>query len=101
MPKRLTLEAFQALDKYKDIDKDRLREHMAYFLDEIVPVWEESGIRLAVHPDDPPRPILGLLRIVSTIEDIAWLVNQFPVRSMVLPCVPARMVSVGIMIWLI
>ncbi|KHA57698.1 mannonate dehydratase [Aeromonas hydrophila] len=72
-----TLEAFQAqLDKYKDIDKDRLREHMGYFLDEIIPVCEETGVRLAVHPDDPPRPILGLPRIVSTTEDIEWLVNR-------------------------
>ncbi|WP_421257902.1 mannonate dehydratase [Aeromonas sp. 600886] len=77
-----TLEAFQAqLDKYKDIDKERLREHLAYFLDEIIPVCEESGARLAVHPDDPPRPILGLPRIVSTIDDIAWLVNRIPSQA--------------------
>ena len=51
----------------------QLRENMAYFLRAIVPVCEEVGIRLAVHPDDPPRPILGLPRIVSTIEDMQWL----------------------------
>ncbi|MFM5861587.1 mannonate dehydratase [Aeromonas veronii] len=72
-----TLEEFQAqLDKYQHIDKNTLREHMAYFLEEVVPVCEEVGIRLAVHPDDPPRPILGLPRVVSTIEDIEWLVNR-------------------------
>lgn len=71
-----TLEQFQAkLDTYKGIEKSELREAMLAFLQEIVPVAEEVGIRLAVHPDDPPRPILGLPRIVSTIEDIEWLVN--------------------------
>jgi len=69
-----TLEQFQAqLSQYDGIDKGRLREHMAEFLRAIVPVAEASGIVLAVHPDDPPRPILGLPRIVSNIEDMQWL----------------------------
>ncbi|KMW72501.1 mannonate dehydratase [Photorhabdus luminescens subsp. luminescens] len=69
-----TLAEFQAqLDRYKDITRDKLREHLAYFLHQIVPVCEEYGLRLAIHPDDPPRPILGLPRIISTIEDIEWL----------------------------
>lgn len=74
-----TLVQFQAqLDKYRHIDKATLREHMADFLCQLVPVCEEVGVRLAVHPDDPPRPILGLPRIVSTIDDIAWLVERVP-----------------------
>ncbi|NHB96872.1 mannonate dehydratase [Photorhabdus stackebrandtii] len=74
-----TLEEFQAqLDRYKDISRDKLREHLAYFLHQIVPVCEEQGLRLAIHPDDPPRPILGLPRIISTIEDIAWLTTLEP-----------------------
>lgn len=74
-----TLEQFQQqLDKYQGIDKDTLRQHMAYFLSELMPVCEQYGLRLAVHPDDPPRPILGLPRIVSTIEDIEWLTKAVP-----------------------
>jgi mannonate dehydratase len=69
-----TLDQFRAhLATYDGIDKNKLREHMAHFLKQIVPVAEEVGVRLAVHPDDPPRPILGLPRIVSTIEDMQWL----------------------------
>lgn len=66
------------LDKYKGINKDKLRQHIAYFLNEIVPVCELHGVRLAIHPDDPPRPILGLPRIVSTMEDIDWLIAAVP-----------------------
>tara|TARA_R110001583_G_scaffold9831_2_gene46066 strand:+ start:9928 stop:11109 length:1182 start_codon:yes stop_codon:yes gene_type:complete len=74
-----TLEAFQAqLDRYQDIDKDKLRENMAAFLRELMPICEAKGLKLAVHPDDPPRPILGLPRIVSTIEDIDWLTKAVP-----------------------
>ncbi|KAB0918484.1 mannonate dehydratase [Cronobacter sakazakii] len=69
-----TLDQFRArLSEYDHIDKTALRDNMAYFLKAIVPVAEEAGVRLAVHPDDPPRPILGLPRIVSTIEDMQWL----------------------------
>ncbi|WP_435945661.1 mannonate dehydratase [Dryocola sp. BD586] len=69
-----TLDRFRArLAEYDGIDKAQLRENMAYFLRAIVAVAEEVGVRLAVHPDDPPRPILGLPRIVSTIEDMQWL----------------------------
>jgi mannonate dehydratase len=61
-----TLDQFRArLAEYGNIDKQQLRENMAHFLRAIVPVAEEAGVRLAVHPDDPPRPILGLPRIVN------------------------------------
>ncbi|WGK81378.1 mannonate dehydratase [Vibrio aestuarianus] len=74
-----TLEEFQArLDTYKGIDKNQLREHMILFLQELMPVCEWYGLKLAVHPDDPPRPILGLPRIVSTIEDIDALTTAVP-----------------------
>ncbi|ASI91878.1 mannonate dehydratase [Vibrio mediterranei] len=74
-----TLEEFQVrLDTYKGIDKEKLREHMVLFLQELIPVCEQYGLKLAVHPDDPPRPILGLPRIVSTIEDIEALTTAVP-----------------------
>lgn len=69
-----SLEQFRAhLATYNGIDKAKLRENFAYFLKKIVPVAEEVGIVLSVHPDDPPRPILGLPRIISTIDDMQWL----------------------------
>ncbi|MGF1722965.1 mannonate dehydratase [Vibrio kyushuensis] len=74
-----TLEEFQAqLDRYAGISKDNLRQHMAYFLKELMPICDANGLKMAVHPDDPPRPILGLPRIVSTIEDIDWLTKEVP-----------------------
>ncbi|MEC5317951.1 mannonate dehydratase [Brenneria populi subsp. brevivirga] len=69
-----TLDQFRArLAEYAGIDRARLRAHLGHFLQQIVPVAEEVGIRLAIHPDDPPRPILGLPRVVSTIDDMRWL----------------------------
>lgn len=69
-----SLDQFRAhLATYDGIDKNKLRENYAYFLKAIVPVAEEVGVVLTVHPDDPPRPILGLPRIVSTIEDMQWI----------------------------
>lgn len=71
-----TIEQFRArLADYDGIDKAKLREHFAFFLKSIIPVAEQVGIKMAVHPDDPPRAILGLPRIVSTIEDMQWMVE--------------------------
>jgi mannonate dehydratase len=74
-----TLDEFQArLETYRGISKEKLREHMVLFLQALIPVCEQYGLKLAVHPDDPPRPILGLPRIVSTIEDIDALTTAVP-----------------------
>ncbi|WP_158973864.1 mannonate dehydratase [Pseudomonas sp. BAV 4579] len=66
------------LATYAGIDAARLREHLAVFLQAVVPVAEEVGIRLGVHPDDPPRPLLGLPRVVSTAADAQWLLDAVP-----------------------
>lgn len=66
------------LAEYNGIDKEKLRENFSYFLNEVIPVAEEFDVNLAVHPDDPPYPLLGLPRIVSTAEDFAWLSNTCP-----------------------
>jgi len=64
-----------ALEVYRNVDEARLRENLYSFLAEVVPVAEQSGVRLAIHPDDPPRPILGLPRVVSTEADISRLLE--------------------------
>jgi mannonate dehydratase len=66
------------LATYADIDADELRENLAYFLRAVVPVAAEVGVRMAIHPDDPPRPLLGLPRVVSTQEDTRWLLDAVP-----------------------
>ena len=67
-----------ALARYDGIDRDKLRANLARFLAEIIPTAEEIGIRMAIHPDDPPRSLMGLPRIVSSAEDIEFILNAVP-----------------------
>ena len=65
----------QLLSLYDGITKDQLRENMRYFLSAIMPVCEECRMNMCVHPDDPPFPVLGLPRIVTSKEDIEWFLG--------------------------
>jgi mannonate dehydratase len=74
-----TLEQFQqALNVYQNIDAGILRNHLFDFLRAVVPVAEEYGVKLAIHPDDPPYPLLGLPRILSTASDVLALAQEIP-----------------------
>jgi mannonate dehydratase len=63
------------LDRYREIDASRLRDNLARFLRAVIPVAEEVGVRMAIHPDDPPRPLMGLPRVVSNADDLAFVVG--------------------------
>ena len=69
------------LKKYENIDRVKLKEHLFYFLKQVVPVAEECGVAMAIHPDDPPYPVLGLPRIMSTEQDAADMLEAVPSRA--------------------
>lgn len=72
-----SLEDFQkVLDTYRDIDQDGLAENLKLFLDEIIPVAEKNRVFMAIHPDDPPFPMFGLPRVVSTINDVERILTD-------------------------
>jgi mannonate dehydratase len=68
-------EILAAIRTYKHIDTGKLKQHLFYFLHQVIPVAEEVGLKMAIHPDDPPFPLLGLPRIVSTEQDAIELLD--------------------------
>ena len=77
-----TMEAFRnALAAYDHIDAQKLRAHLIYFLDQIIPIAESCGVKMVIHPDDPPFSILGLPRVVSTAADVQALFDAVPSMS--------------------
>ena len=71
-------QVLSALATYKDIDCVKLKKHLFYFLQKIVPIAEAVGLKLAIHPDDPPFPVLGLPRVVSTEKDLKEIIDAVP-----------------------
>ena len=67
-----------ALKTYHHIDAKKLKEHLFYFLQQVIPVAEAHGLRMAIHPDDPPYSVLGLPRIMSTEQDVKDLLQAVP-----------------------
>ena len=67
-----------ALKTYEGIDAQKLKKHLFSFLEQVVPIAEACGLKMAIHPDDPPYPILGLPRVVSTEQDAAEIINAVP-----------------------
>lgn len=61
--------------QYEGVDANTLRENLKYFLEAIMPVCQEAGVSMAIHPDDPPHPLFGLPRIVSDRDDLRWIVD--------------------------
>lgn len=71
-------EVLAALKTYEDIDTIKLKEHLFWFLKEVIPVAEKLGLKMAIHPDDPPYPVLGLPRVVSSEKDLQQIVDAVP-----------------------
>lgn len=65
-----------ACSRYKDLGTDGVRANLTSFLSDVLPVAAENGVRLGIHPDDPPRPMLGLPRVLTTADDVRWLLSR-------------------------
>jgi len=80
--KGFTLEKLKkGLKDYENISAEELQENLIYFLSEVIPVAEEAGVNMAIHPDDPPWSVLGLPRVVSTQEDLEYIFESLPQKQ--------------------
>ena len=80
--KKYSIKEFkEMLLAYKDFKDEDLRNNLKYFLKEIIPVAEENKIKMALHPDDPPLPLFGVPRIVSSLEDYKSILNSYDSHS--------------------
>jgi mannonate dehydratase len=78
----LTVDQFKGhLEKYQDIDAAQLKKNLGWFLQTVIPKAEKAGVKLCIHPDDPPFPIFGLPRVISTENDLVDVVNTCPSPS--------------------
>jgi mannonate dehydratase len=74
-----TIDEFKTyLEKYRAVDERKLKDNLSYFLNAIIPYAEKLGIKMCIHPDDPPFPILGLPRVVKNEKDLNDIVNMYP-----------------------
>ena len=71
----------QGLAAYSEISEDNLRENLIYFLKAVIPTAQQLGVNMAIHPDDPPWPVLGLPRVVSKAEDLDYMFSQVPEKA--------------------
>ncbi len=74
-------QVLSALKLYEGVDAKKLKQHLFYFIQEVAPVAEESGVKMAIHPDDPPYSVLGLPRVMSTEQDAADLLTAVPSQA--------------------
>jgi mannonate dehydratase len=72
---------------YENVDETKLRENLKYFLQAVIPVAEKYGVRMCIHPDDPPFPVFGLPRIVSDEHDIRRVWKPWKALPMLSPSV--------------
>ncbi|MGI9278673.1 MAG: mannonate dehydratase [Endozoicomonas sp.] len=78
----------KAIDQYQQISSEQLKEHLAFFLQQVIPTAQQYGIRMAIHPDDPPWSLLGLPRIASTEADLSDIIDMAdsPANGITLCC---------------
>ena len=69
------------LDAYKNVTERDLKENLSEFIKEIIPIAEENGVKMAIHPDDPPIPLFGVPRVVSNLEDYKYILNSYDSKS--------------------